>query len=149
VSFRIAPVTLKEASAYVQRFHRHCPGSKGWKFGISLRGPRGGLRGVVVVGRPVARLLDDGQTVEITRLCTRGEKNACSRLYAAARRAAFAMGYTKVITYTLKRESGTSLKAAGFVPVCETRAQSWDRPGRSRIDSGPVCPKIRWESASG
>jgi hypothetical protein len=143
---RIAPITHKEAAAYIARHHRHCPPQQGWKFGISLRGPRGGLHGVVVVGRPVARLMDDGITAEITRLCTRGQKNACSRLYAAARRAAFAMGYQRIITYTLNVESGVSLKASGFVPVAETTARSWNSPSRPRIDHGPICPKVRWES---
>jgi hypothetical protein len=145
----LAPITHKAAAAFVSKHHRHCAPSKGWKFGISLRGPRGGLLGVVVVARPIARLLDNGFTAEITRMCTPrlgGRKNACSKLYAAARRAAFAMGYTRIITYTLASEEGTSLKAAGFVAAAETRDSTWDRPCRSRVDSGPQGRKIRWES---
>lgn len=143
---KLTPITLKAAAEYIGKHHRHCPSPKGWKFGISLRGPRGGLLGVVVVGRPIAKALDDGYTAEITRLCTRGRKNACSKLYAAARRAAFAMGYERILTYTLESEPGTSLKATGFIAVAVTKAESWDRPGRRRVDAGPICPKVRWES---
>ena len=76
--------------------------------------------GVAVCGRPVARRLDDGYTLEVNRLCTDGTPNACSILYAAAYRAARAMGYNKVITYILDTENGSSLKAAGY--VCEGKA---------------------------
>jgi hypothetical protein len=143
---RLAPITHKAAAAYVSKYHRHCAPQKGWKFGISLRGPRGGLLGVVVVARPVARTLDDGYTAEITRLCTRGKKNACSRLYAAARRAAFAMGYSRIITYTLASETGSSLRASGFEAVAAVRDQVWQRPNRHRESITPAGRKVRWES---
>jgi hypothetical protein len=147
----LAPITLRAAAAFIAKHHRHCAAPKGWKFGISLRGPRGGLLGVVVVARPVARMLDNGYTAEITRLCTPrlgGRKNACSKLYAAARRAAFAMGYRKIVTYTLDEESGTSLLAAGFIPVAESGGGTWNRPSRNRVDAGPLGAKIRWESTA-
>lgn len=105
--------------------------------------------GVVVVGRPIARALDDGYTAEVTRCCVLdGQRNANSKLYAAAARTAFAMGYRSVITYTLPEESGASLKAAGFVPAGRTRASpaGWSVPSRPRERPAryPEGEKIRW-----
>ena len=37
------------------------------------------LCGVAICGRPVARYLDDGLTLEILRCCTDGTYNACSK----------------------------------------------------------------------
>lgn len=103
--------------------------------------------GIVVVGRPVARHMADGWTAEVTRLCTDGSRNACSLLYAAAWRACRAMGYHRLITYTLATEPGTSLRAAGWRVVAEVRAQTWDRPnaGRPRVDLHPLQERLRWE----
>ena len=105
--------------------------------------------GVVVVGRPIARAQDDGYTAEVTRCCVlAGQPNANSKLYAAAVRAAFAMGYRRVLTYTLPEESGASLKAAGFAPAGMTRASpaGWDVPSRPRERPAryPDGAKIRW-----
>lgn len=147
MSLYLKPITHKAAAAFVSAHHRHCVASKGWKFGVGVC-DGDTLVGVAVVGRPIARLLDDGFTLEITRLCTTGERNACSILYAAARRAAFALGYRKIITYTLQSEPGSSLKASGFLAVAETKASCWDRPGRRRVDKGPICPKIRWQAVA-
>ena len=83
--------------------------------------------GVVIVGRPVSRHLDDGHTVEVTRLATDGSRNACSMLYGAAIRAARAMGYGRIVTYTLASECGASLRAVGFLPVAKVRAETWGR----------------------
>ena len=109
------------------------------------------LCGVVVVGRPVARMLDSGLTAEVTRLATNGTKNACSILYAAAARAAEAMGYTKIQTYILASEPGTSLKAAGWVCEGETEGGQWDYTtaprdlfGNTRRTDQPVGPKRRY-----
>lgn len=107
------PLGLREARAYVAKHHRHNEPPRGHKFSIGLA--RGGLLvGVVIVGRPVARALDDGRTAEIHRVTTEGDANACSRLYGAACRAAAAMGYRRAVTYSLASEPGTSLRAAGF-----------------------------------
>ena len=102
------------------------------------------LCGVAIAGRPVARALDDGYTLEVLRVCTDGTPNACSKLYGAMRRAAREMGYRKVITYTLAEESGTSLRAAGWSVDGTTRGDSWDRPNRPRDDRHPIGPKTRW-----
>ena len=115
----LTPINLKTANAFVQQYHRHHKPTRGHKFSIGVS-EDGALVGVAVCGRPVARRLDDGYTLEVNRLCTDGTPNACSILYAAAYRAARAMGYNKVITYILDTENGSSLKAAGY--VCEGKA---------------------------
>lgn len=101
--------------------------------------------GVVIAGHPVARRLDDGRTLELVRLTTEGSRNACSRLYGAACRAAFAMGYRRVITYTLESESGTSLRASGFRPEAVTDPhEGWKHGDGSR--NAAFRPRL-WEPA--
>jgi len=117
------------------------------KFAIGACDATGTLVGVVVVGRPVSRRLDDGVTAEVTRLCTLGGANVCSFLYGAARRAARAMGYQRVLTYILGSESGTSLKASGWKFVRLAGGGSWSRTGRPRHDKAPTEIKQLWEAA--
>lgn len=100
----LTPINLKTANAFVQQYHRHHKPTRGHKFSIGVS-ENGALVGVAICGRPVARRLDDGYTLEVNRLCTNGTPNACSILYAAAYRAARAMGYNKVITYILDTEN--------------------------------------------
>jgi hypothetical protein len=107
------PVTHKTANEFVGKFHRHSRPTVGCIMCVGVAND-GVLCGVAIAGRPVARRLDDGQTLEITRVCTDGTRNACSMLYGAIRRAANALGYKKVITYTLPNEGGASLKSAGY-----------------------------------
>lgn len=109
----IKPIDLKTAREFVGENHRHNKPPIGHKFSIACY-EDGRLCGVVMVGRPVARNLDDGLTLEINRNCTDGTYNACSMLYGAACRAAKALGYKRIVTYTLQSEPGTSLKASGF-----------------------------------
>ena len=114
------------------------------KFSIGVS-ENGALVGVAICGRPVARRLDDGYTLEVNRLCTDGTPNACSILYAAAYRAARAMGYNKVITYILDTENGASLKAAGY--TCEGRAGGLEWNGAKapkQADQYPRQMKTRW-----
>jgi len=102
----------------------------------------------VIVGKPVARMLADGYTAEVTRLCAReGARNACSMLYAAAWRAARAMGYRRLVTYTLPEEGGASLRAAGWKFIGEAGGGSWSRKERPRVDTHPTQMKLRWEVA--
>lgn len=137
----LRPVTRDEARAYVREYHRH----HGWPVGFlwlhGLHDTAGSLAGVAVVGRPVARALDDGLTMEVTRLCTQGAANACSMLYSAARRAAIAKGYRRGLTYVLGSESGASLRAAGWHFLWAVEGRSWDTPSRRRIDKHPTCGK--------
>ena len=111
---RLVPVTLKQANAFVAAHHRHHKPVTGHKFSIGCE-QDGQLVGVAIAGRPVSRHLDNGLTLEVTRLCTTGAQNACSMLYAAAARAARAIGYRKIITYTLDNEQGASIRAAGWI----------------------------------
>jgi len=122
MSLRIVPVTFRRACAFVDERHRHHKKPIGCKFQIGLENGVG-LVGVAIVGRPISRVFDDGFCAEITRTCTDGTFNANSMLYGACRRAAQAMGYTRVITYNEDGESGASLKAAGFWKVKDLKAR--------------------------
>lgn len=109
----LRPISVKHASAFVAEHHRHHGAPQGAKFALAAWHAER-LVGVVMVGRPVSRMLDDGRTAEVIRVATDGTRNACSFLYGAAKRAAQAMGYRKVVTYTLPAESGASLRAVGW-----------------------------------
>lgn len=146
MSLFLCPMTLREARAYVSRFHRHHPAPPGGLFAIGAANGDG-VCGVVIVGRPVARMADQGWTAEVTRLCTDGTRNCCSLLYSAAWRAARAMGYQKVITYTLPSEGGASLRAAGWRCIGSAGGGSWSRKARPRVDKHPTQQKLKWEAA--
>jgi len=138
------PIGWREAKEFVERTHRHHFSPQGWKFGLGAM--KGNVMvGVVMVGRPVSRMLDDGKTAEVIRLATDGTRNACSFLYARARQIAMLMGFTRIITYILKSESGTSLRAAGWSFVRMAGGGSWSRPSRKRIDSAPLEEKQLWQ----
>lgn len=147
---RLVPVTLAECKAFVAKHHRHNKPPVGWRFGVGVA--TGTLRGVAVASRPVARRLDDGRTLEVVRTCTDGARNANSMLYGAIARAAKALGYERVVTYTLAEEPGTSLKAAGWERDAEVPAEkSWSNSVRARVqtdlygsDQRPAGPKVRW-----
>ena len=140
----IVPLNLTEAKFFVDRFHRHHRASVGGFFAVGCScGPD--IVGVAIVGRPVSRMLDDGWTAELTRLCTTGTPHVASKLYAACWRAARAMGWKKLITYILSSEPGTSLKAAGWKCLGECGGGTWSRKARPRVDCHPTQRKIRWE----
>jgi len=141
---RIVPLGLRAANAFVALHHRHHKPSRGHKFSIGCS--NGDLRGVAIAGRPVARLLDDGLTLEVNRLCTDGTPNACSMLYGAARRVARELGYKRIVTYTLPSEGGASLRASGWQLVGNSRGGSWSRSERTREDNHPLEIKDRWEA---
>lgn len=142
-----APIDFADAAAFVREHHRHHTPPVGHKFSIAAWAGEQ-LVGVAIIGRPVARERDDGLTLEVTRLCTNGHRNACSFLYGAAARATFALGYRRIGTYILKREPGTSLAAAGWKAIAEVRGRSWDTPTRRRIDRHPTEPKLLFERAA-
>jgi hypothetical protein len=130
----IRTCSLRDANAYVAQWHRHCRPTVGHKFSLAVvDADGGGIHGVAIVGRPVARGLDDGLTLEVNRVATDGTRNACSMLYGAARRAARELGYARIVTYILESEPGTSLRAAGWrldghIP----QHDGWtNRPGRA------------------
>ena len=144
---RLAPISFADAADFVREHHRHHTPPAGHKFSLAaMDGEQ--LVGVAIVGRPVARRLDEGTRLEVTRLCTTGHPNACSFLYGAASRATFALGYRRIGTYTLRTEPGTSLVAAGWKLIGETPGNSWSVPSRSRIDKHPIEPKLIWERAA-
>lgn len=101
--------------------------------------------GVAMVGRPVARMLDDGWTLEVNRTCTDGTKNVNSMLYGASWRATKALGYRRLITYILAQESGVSLTAAGWKCIGKAGGGNWSRASRPRVDKHPLQTKLRWE----
>jgi hypothetical protein len=138
------PLELAEANAFVAEHHRHHKPVVGHKFSIgAAKGDK--VVGVAIVGRPVARGRDDGMTLEVTRLATDGTRNACSFLYGAAARAAFALGYKRIGTYILSSEPGTTLKAAGWRLISEVRGRSWSCETRPRVDKHPLQDKLLWE----
>ena len=140
----IVPMTLREANAYVEQHHRHHGPVLGQKYSIGLSDGEK-IVGVAIVGRPVSRHLDDGWTLEVNRLCTDGTKNACSMLYAAAWRAARAMGYKRLVTYILESENGASLRAAGWKCVGQAGGLRWTGERRPEVDLYPAQMKIRFE----
>lgn len=144
----LQPIDFDEACAFIEIHHRHHLPPQGWKFGIAANDGEK-VVGVVTVGRPVARMLDNGLTLELTRCATDGTKNASSILYGAARRATFALGYKRLVTYTLKDEPGTSLIAAGWKCLGESGGGSWSRKSRIRIDTHPTGQKMLWEVTAG
>ena len=145
---QLVPLTLQDARIFVGAHHRHSLPPRGHLFSIGLAHD-GELIGCVIASRPVARALDDGRTVELTRLTTLGSPNACSQLYGAACRAASALGYQRCITYTLDGETGTSLRASGFaIDGLATRAMR-ARPWREKLqlwpEAVPAVGKVRWQ----
>lgn len=146
----IVPATFRCACDFVRALHRHNKAPRGHKFSIGLEN-NGILVGVAMAGRPIARHFDDGLTLEVNRTCTDGSRNANSMLYGAIRRAAWGMGYKRIITYTQRDESGASLRAAGFVPVKTLPARAgWAassvkmKEQRDPVGNGGV-ERVLWE----
>lgn len=148
-SLTITPISFEEANAFVSTHHRHHKPTVGCKFcvAVSLTNE---VRGVAIVGRPVGRGFDDGYTLEVNRCCTLGDRNAPSMLYRAAWRAARALGYRRLITYTLPIEGGASLRGAGFTLLHQTRGGNWNCAARPRIDTAELLQgqKQCWEIAA-
>jgi hypothetical protein len=130
-------------------WHRHHQPPVGCKFCLGVADGADVLRGVAIVGRPVARLLDDGSTLEVNRTATDGTSNANSMLYGAAWRAAKALGYRRLITYTQAGEAGSSLRAAGWRVIAERPARpGWNVPSRPREVTGTEgIPRTLWEAS--
>lgn len=147
MNLAVAPIDFAQAAAFVREHHRHHTPPVGHKFSLAAM-LDDKLVGVAIIGRPVSRGRDDGLTLEVTRLCTDGTKNACSFLYGAAARAAFALGYQRIGTYILKREPGTSLAAAGWKLIGEVKGRSWSCQSRPRTDKHPTEPKLLFEIAA-
>jgi hypothetical protein len=140
-------IQLSEANAFIKQWHRHHRPVQGHLFslGAALEGE---IVGVAIVGRPVSRMRDDGMTAEVTRLCTDGTRNACSFLYGASARAAFALGFKRIGTYILASEPGASLYGAGWRLIGETPGGSWSVPSRPRVDKHPLQAKLLFETVA-
>lgn len=143
----ITPISLEEANAFVATLHRHHKPVPGCKFCVAVSDGEK-VVGVAIVGRPVARMLDNGWTLEVNRCCTDGTKNACSMLYGAAWRAAKALGYKRLITYTLPEEGGASMRASNWVCVGLRGGGNWNVQSRPRIDTAETLrgQKLLWEA---
>ena len=143
----VVPITLGEANAFVRYHHRHHPAVIGHKFSIAIA-EGANVHGVAIVGRPVARMADDGWTLEVNRCCTDGIKNGCSMLYGAAWRATKALGYRRLITYTLPAEGGASLRASGWKLIGLKGGGNWNSPSRPRINTSELMQgqKLLWEA---
>ena len=142
----VVPLTLKQANDGITRWHRHHKAVVGHRFSLGVIDEIGQLRGVLCAGRPVARAFDQNLILEVNRLATDGCPNACSALYGAARKAAQAMGYRRIITYILDSEPGTSLKAAGWVLTSrQAGGGSWNTKKRPRNDMHPLGYKQLWD----
>ena len=144
----IKPCSLKEANEYVYSYHRHHKPSVGHKFSIKVV-ENGTTRGVAICGRPVSRYLDNGEILEINRVCTDGTYNACSMLYGACARIAKDMGYRKIITYILLSENGASLKASNFICEGEAGGEMWTGKRSGRDNGVPKEHKTRWSITFG
>ena len=140
----IVPITQKEAKKYIEKHHRHHRPPVGSILNVAVARD-GEIVGVAMAGRPVARGLDNGWTLEINRVATDGTRNACSMLYGACWRAARALGWRKLVTYTLPEEGGASLRGAGFKCIAKTDGGSWSCKSRPRVDLHPLQEKLRWE----
>jgi hypothetical protein len=137
------PLTRDQANAFIVEHHRHHGAVTGHRFIVGCK-QDGRLVGVVVAGRPRARLIDQYRHVEISRLCTAGAENVCSFLYSRASRIAREMGFDSVFTAILESESGSSLRASGWEYAYTTRGGSQNRPSRPRVDRSPTVPKQIW-----
>ncbi len=146
MGLHLQPISFAEASRFVADHHRHHKPPVGWLFGVAVNDGEK-VVGVAMIGRPVARMLQDGYTAEVNRLCTDSTPHVASMLYAACWRAARALGYRRLITYILSSETGTSLRAAGWKLVGQAGGGTWHRGNRPRIDTHPTEQKTLWEAA--
>ncbi len=145
MSLEIVPMYITDACLFVERHHRHHPPPQGGLFAVGAASGNE-VVGAAIVGRPVARHLQDGWTAEVTRVCVLdGHPNACSMLYAACWRAARALGWRRLITYTLPVEGGASMRGAGWRLVGQRGGGTWNRQGRPRVDRTPAGQKLMWE----
>ena len=151
MTLRLVPVSLQQANDHVMAWHRHNDPVPGAKFCVGAADEDDVLRAVAIVGRPVASRFDDGMTLEVCRVATDGTRNANSLLYGASARAAFALGYRRLVTYTQADESGSSLRAAGWKVIAERPARrGWSVPSRRRDNTRyESVPRQLWEAVSG
>ena len=141
---RAVPLTLAEANQVVGALHRHHKPCTGHRFSIGVIDAEGTVRGVAIAGRAVARNTDQRMVLEVSRVATDGTRNACSLLLGACARAARAMGFTSIQTFTLPEEGGASLRGAGWQCVGEAGGGEWSSPTRARKPSQRPDIKAKW-----
>ena len=153
MSLEIIPITIRAANEFVEMYHRHNKKVQGARFAVGCIS-NNELVAVGIVGRPVARKLDNGLTAEITRLCAKPEapKNACSFLYGRCWRIWQQMGGTRMITYTFRKEAGGSIRATGWRMIGATRGfgdhlKGWQTRANREKQENVKEPKFRWEIA--
>lgn len=145
----LCPISIQDANLLVKRLHRHHRPVVSALFAVAVaREGEDEPCAAVIIGRPVARMLQDGWTAEVTRLVTDGTPHCCSKLYAAAWRACRALGYRRLVTYILDSESGKSVEAAGWKCVGKAGGGSWNVPSRPRVDKHPTQGKLRFEKTA-
>lgn len=144
---RLVPVSLAVANEHVAAWHRHNDPVVQCVFRVGVSDEAGVLRAVAIAESPKGRGNMDGDTIEITRVASDGTVNACSMLYGACARAAFALGYRRVITYTQAAEPGSSLRAAGYRVLAQRPARAgWHTVSRPRDNSRyESVPRQLWE----
>lgn len=148
VKLTVRPVEFAIAIDFVSKNHRHHKQPQGHRFSLACF-DSDRLCGVAVVGRPVARLAGHPcEIAEVTRLCTDGTRNACSILYSACARVCKEMGFIRIQTYILEEESGTSLKASGWICDGISGGGQWKHTdGKDRRTDQPVGMKYRWSKS--
>lgn len=142
----IRPITLDQAQAFVQDWHRHNRDNAGGCWAIAcMRGEE--LVGVAICGRPVSPVMQRRGYLEILRVAVlEGVEGACSMLYSRAKRIGQAMGYQRFNTYNRPGESGASLAAAGFRPTAQVRGRKGGWGNRAGRATHPMQNKLRWEA---
>jgi hypothetical protein len=144
---RVRWIAWHRAKDFVRLHHRHHAQPRGFIVCLGVWDMAGELRGVAILARPVSRMLDSGDVVEVTRVATDGCPNACSALYGASRRVAQVLGFDRAVTYTLPSEGGASLRGAGFRCDGSAGGGSWSRAARQRQDHASLDVKVRWTTA--
>lgn len=140
----VIPITFRQMKEFVSTHHRHHVPPQGHKFSVGVVDHDGKLVGVGSGGRPVSRHMDDGLTLEITRVASDGTPNVCSKIYGSLRKCGVHMGYRRFITYTLEEESGVSLRGSGWIEDGTVKGETWNKPNRKRVDKHPTSDKTRW-----
>lgn len=144
MTLRCVPLQLVQANQVVSMWHRHHKPCVGHRFSIGAVDDSGRVCGVLIAGRPVARMVDHTMVIEVSRVATDGTRNACSFLLGSAARVARCMGFAKIQTYTLDSEGGSSLKGAGWTCEALTNGGQWIHTSGPRRKDQPTCQKLRW-----
>lgn len=141
----IVPCSIEEANQFTKQYHRHLGSIVVARFALAVSDEQGHIHGVAIVGLPLSQKFG-AFTLEVRRCTTDGTRNACSMLYGACWKTARALGYRRLITYTLPEEGGASLRAVGWKPTTGCGGKPWNSKKRKR-DANPLylLKKTRWE----